>query len=95
MSFDIGSMGMSPKGQQRLTVDISKIKDITCVKCGLSDKFTMVGAIKMISPIQSPSGKWDTAINASWVCIGCHHPFNANEWLNKQKEELTKDAKAD
>ena len=92
-------MGFNPNsvmgGRQNIKVDLSTIKNVSCVKCGLSDKFTMIGNIKMVSPIQSSSGKWDTAINASWVCFGCHHPFDPHEWLQKQKEELTKDAKAD
>jgi hypothetical protein len=48
----------------------------------------MMGSIKMISPIQSPSGKWDSAIKASWVCKECSHPFNPKEWLDNQAKEL-------
>lgn len=97
MAFDLNPKGLPQGGrvQQNISVDLSKIKNVICVKCGLSDQFTMLGVIKMISPIQSRSGKWDTAINASWVCNGCHHPFDAGEWLKKQKEELEKDMKAD
>jgi hypothetical protein len=77
------------KQPSRVTTDLSKIEDAKCIKCQ-NTKFTMLGTIKMISPIQSSSGKWDTAIQTAWVCSTCGHPFNANEWLHHEAEELAK-----
>lgn len=78
-----------PQVQAKISTDLSKIDDTQCLKCK-NTKFTMLGTIKMISPIQSSSGKWDTAIQTNWVCSACGLPFNANDWLRNEAEELSK-----
>lgn len=71
----------------KINTDLSKINDAQCVKCS-NTKFTMLGVIKMISPIQSASGKWDTAVQTTWVCTLCGLPFNAQDWLKKETGDL-------
>jgi hypothetical protein len=80
---------MPLKQPARVTTDLSKIEDTKCLQCQ-NTKFTMLGTIKMISPIQSSSGKWDTAIQTAWVCSACGLPFNAGDWLRHEAEELAK-----
>lgn len=78
---------MDLKQPLNMKVDLSKIDKVGCIKCNCLN-FTMLGTIKLISPIQSSSGKYDTAIEAKWVCADCKYPFNVQEHLDKQRKEL-------
>jgi hypothetical protein len=95
MSINLGGNN-SPLNlnKMKFNVDLSKIAKVRCTKCS-NESFTMLGSIKMISPIQSTSGKWDTAIEAQWVCLNCHHPFDPSEYLENLKQEVKKENKGE
>ena len=81
-----GYMPPNASGQSpQMRVNMEKISNAGCVKCGHTD-FTVKAKVKMISPIQSPSGEWTPAVMQNIVCEQCGHIFKIEEWVENQKK---------
>jgi hypothetical protein len=86
----MGNMRGAPQGQMRINIDVMSLPNAKCVKCG-NDKFISVANIKMISPIESPSGDWAHGVAQWWECSLCNYKFNPNEWVENRLKEKPKD----
>jgi hypothetical protein len=89
--------GMGGGQQQAIRIDLATMPDGRCVKCD-NNTFVATANIKMISPLQSPTGQWAHGVAQWWACIQCGYKFDPMEWIAKTKKEeeekeTTKNAK--
>lgn len=79
--------------QQTLPKDVMGLPDIKCVNCG-GTKFVQVFSLKYMSALVSPQGKEGVVHIGNFVCSGCGHMFNPQEYAQKEKEKLESNTKA-
>jgi len=73
-------------GPQQIRLDLATMPDGCCVKCD-NKEFISTANIKMISPLQSPTGQWAHGVAQWWACTRCGYKFDPNEWIEKTKKE--------
>jgi hypothetical protein len=90
MSFSgprIPSGPNKPDGNQfRMAMNIMNLPNVKCIKCD-HEEFALHSHLKMISPMQSPSGQWTNAATQWWKCCNCGYMFNPDEWVKKHESE--------
>lgn len=84
----IPGMGGQP---QQIRLDLATMPNGYCIKCN-NKEFIATANIKMISPLQSPTGQWAHGVAQWWACTKCGYKFDPNEWIAKiqkgEKENL-------
>jgi len=74
-----------PQGNQfKINIDIMSLPNAKCIKCD-NERFSLVCNMKMISPMQSPTGDWAHGVAQWWECSNpeCKHKFDSKEWIDK------------
>jgi hypothetical protein len=69
-----------------MMLNVMALPNAKCIKCD-HEEYEARCNIKMISPVQSPDGKWAHGVAQWWACKNCGHKFDPNEWVKKNDKD--------